>query len=87
MGKLELQLLAQELANVYADIERLSRRRARAPNNREGYAAGPRRPDVELHTGLFFSVEFAARTGVALAFIMTWAIAGALGIRQVLKTR
>jgi hypothetical protein len=40
-----------------------------------------------LHTGLFFSVEFAARTGVALAFIMTWAIAGAVGIRQVLKTR
>lgn len=42
---------------------------------------------VPTHTGLFFSVEFAVRTGIALALIMTWAIAGAVGIRQMLKTR
>ena len=88
MGKLELQLLTQELANVYADIERLSRRRARAPNNREGYAAGPRRPDVELPIpGCSSPSSLPSELVLLSPWIMTWAIAGAVGIRQVLKTR
>jgi hypothetical protein len=33
-------------------------------------------------TGLFLSVALAVLTGVALALIMTWAIGGAVGMRQ-----
>ena len=82
MGTLELQLLTDELANVYEDIEWLSKKDSYAKQFGEAYAAGARRHVVGLPVpGLFLSVALAVLTGYS-RLIMAWAVGGAVGIRQ-----
>jgi hypothetical protein len=78
MGKLELQLLAQELANVYADMNGY-REEGLARQTSGGIRRWPAASRRRIAYRAVLLRRVCRPNWVALAFIMTWAIAGAVG--------